>query len=180
MSRNAFECVICKILAILFGPQFVNTLRPTQNGRHFADYTSKRIFLEENVRISIKISLKFVPKSPIDNIPALFQIMAWCWPGDKPLSEPLMARLRTHICVTRPQWVNREANKWSFSNTHPSCPWLFIFLSLNFQTCCLRLSADGWLTHVQGKKHAMVGTGVTQWLLGDWFIELVTFWQRSL
>ena len=54
-----------------------NTLRPRQNAHHFADDTFNRIFLKENVIISIRISLKFVPKSPIDNIPALFQIMAW-------------------------------------------------------------------------------------------------------
>ena len=96
----------------MFGPQgffeapFLNTLRPRQNGRRFADDTFKRIFLNENVRISIKISLKFVPKGPIDNIPALVQIMAWHRSGDKPLSEPMMVSLLTHICVTRPQWVN--------------------------------------------------------------------------
>ena len=64
------------------------------NGRRFADDTFKRIFLNENVRISIKISLKFVPKSLINNIPALVQIMAWRRPGDKPLSEPMMAYMR--------------------------------------------------------------------------------------
>ena len=32
--------------------------------------------------------------------------MAWCRLGDKPLSEPMMVRSLTHICVTRPQWVN--------------------------------------------------------------------------
>ena len=84
----------------------INTLRPRQNGRHFADDTFKRIFLKENVRISIKISLKFVPKGPIDNIPALFEIMAWRRPGDKPLSEAMVVSLLTHICVVRPQWVN--------------------------------------------------------------------------
>ena len=47
-------------------------------------------------------------KGPIENIPALVQIMAWRRPGDKPLSEPLMIRLSTHICVTRPQWVNEN------------------------------------------------------------------------
>ena len=83
----------------------INTLRPRQNGRHLADDTFKRIFLNENVRISIKISLKFVPKGQINNIPALVQIMAWRRPGDKPLSEPMMVRLLTHIGVTRPQWV---------------------------------------------------------------------------
>ena len=48
-----------------------NTLRPRQNGRYFPDDIFKRIFLNENVPISIKISLKFVPMGPIKNIPAL-------------------------------------------------------------------------------------------------------------
>ena len=52
----------------------INQLRPRQKGRRFADDTLKRIFLNENVRISIKISMKFVPKGPINNIPALVQI----------------------------------------------------------------------------------------------------------
>ena len=84
---------------------FFNTLRPKQNSRHVADDTFKRFFLSENVRISIKFSLKFVPKGAINTIPALVQIMAWRRPGDKPLSEPVMVSLLTHICVTRPQWV---------------------------------------------------------------------------
>ena len=66
----------------------------------------KRISFNENVWISIKISLKFVPKCPINNIPALVQIMAWRRSGDKPLSEPMMVNFPTHICVTRLQWVN--------------------------------------------------------------------------
>ena len=86
----------------------INTLRPRQNGRHFADDTLKTIFLNENIRILIKISLKFVPDVPINNIPALVQIMAWHRPGDKPLSEPMMVCLLTHICVTMPQWVNES------------------------------------------------------------------------
>ena len=40
-----------------------------------ADDPFKCIFSNET-RISIKISLKFVPKGPINNIPALDQIMA--------------------------------------------------------------------------------------------------------
>ena len=83
-----------------------NTLRPRQNGRHFSDDIFKWIFLNENVWISIKISLKFVPRGPISNIRTLVQIMAWRRPGDKPLSEPMMVSLPTHICVARPQWVN--------------------------------------------------------------------------
>ena len=72
---------------------------------------SNAFFFNENVRIAIKISLKFVPKGPINNNPALVQIMAWRRPGDKPLSEPMMISLLTHICVTRPQWVNFCATK---------------------------------------------------------------------
>ena len=45
---------------------------------------------------------------PIDNNPALVQIMAWRRSGDKPLAEPMMISLSTHICVTRPQWVNHR------------------------------------------------------------------------
>ena len=82
------------------------TLRPGQNGRHFTDNIYTCIFFNENVWILLKISLKFIPKVRIHNIPALVQIIAWCRPGDKPLSEPMMVSLLTHICITRPQWVN--------------------------------------------------------------------------
>ena len=78
---------------------------PRQNGRHFVDDIFRCIFFNENVWFPIQISLKFVPKGPINNIPALVQMMAWCRPGDKPLSEPVMAKFLTHICVTRPQTV---------------------------------------------------------------------------
>ena len=81
-----------------------STLRPKQHGRLFPD----DIF---NVWISIRISLKFFPMGPFSNIPALLQIMAWRRPGDKPLSEPIMVSLPTHICVTRPQWVKVPSAK---------------------------------------------------------------------
>ena len=83
-----------------------NTLRLRQNGEHLADFIFKCIFFNENVWISTKISLNFVPKGQINNIPALVQIMAWRRPGDKPLPEPMMGNLLTHISFTRPQWVN--------------------------------------------------------------------------
>ena len=78
-----------------------------KNEHHFADDIFKCIFLNENVWIPVKMSLKYVPKGPINNIPALVQIMAWRRSGDKSLSEPMMAGLPTHICVTRPQWVKQ-------------------------------------------------------------------------
>ena len=85
---------------------FINTLTPRQNECQCAGDIFKCVFLNENVWIQIGISLKFVPKGPINNIPALVQIMAWCCPGNKPLSEPMMISLLMHICITRPQWVN--------------------------------------------------------------------------
>ena len=59
-------------------------MRPRQNGRHFPDNVFKRIFLNKNVGLS----LKFVSKGPINNIPTLVQMMAWRLIGDKLLSEP--------------------------------------------------------------------------------------------
>ena len=57
----------------------------------------------------MKISKKFVPKGPIYNIPWLVQIMIGRRPGAKPISEPMMVSLLTHICVTQPKWVNSLA-----------------------------------------------------------------------
>ena len=66
------------------------TFRPWQYGRLFPDDISECIFLHENVWNSIKMSMKFVPKGPIDNKSALVQIMAWRRTGDKPLFEPMV------------------------------------------------------------------------------------------
>ena len=65
----------------------INALRPRQDCRHFPDDIFNCIFFNENAWISFKISLKFVPKVQINNITALVQIMAWCRPGHKPLSD---------------------------------------------------------------------------------------------
>ena len=54
----------------------------------------KYIFLYEDMWISIDFSLKFVPKVQINNSPALGQRIVWHRPGDKPLSEPMMAYMR--------------------------------------------------------------------------------------
>ena len=57
-----------------------------------ADDNFKWIFLIENDRILIKNSLKFVPRSPIDNKAALVQIIAWRQTGDKPLPESMVTQ----------------------------------------------------------------------------------------
>ena len=56
-----------------------------------ADDIFKCIFLNENDIIPIQISLNFFPRSPINNKPALVQVLAWRRIGDKPLPEPMMA-----------------------------------------------------------------------------------------
>ena len=58
-----------------------------------ADDMFECIFAYETVRIQIQISLKRVPKSPIDNKQALVQIMAWRRASDKPLPETM----KTHL-----------------------------------------------------------------------------------
>ena len=85
--------------------KILNTLRLWQDCRHFANDIFKCIFLKGNVRISLKISVKLVPKVQINNIPALVQIMAWRRPGYKSLYGPMLIGLLTHICANRPQWV---------------------------------------------------------------------------
>ena len=50
---------------------FLNSSLPGRNGRHFADDIFRCIFVNEQLYILIKISLKFVPKGPLDNNPAL-------------------------------------------------------------------------------------------------------------
>ena len=75
-------------------------------GCHFANNIFKCILLNQNAWILINVSQNFVPKGPINNIPALVQIMAWRRPGNKPLSGPMMIISLMQICVTQPQWVN--------------------------------------------------------------------------
>ena len=83
--------------------------------RHFSNY----IFLNVNVWISIAISLKFGPKGPIDKKPAWFK---W-WLGAEQVTSHYLNQwwlsLLTHICITRPQWVNRISNHWCMTlSTH--------------------------------------------------------------
>ena len=55
-----------------------------------ADDIFKRVSLNGNIKILIQMSLKFVPKGPIDNKSAMIQVMAWWQTGDKPLPEAMM------------------------------------------------------------------------------------------
>ena len=73
-----------------------------------ANNNFKCIFFNENDRIQIPISLKFLPRGPIDNKPALVQVMAWCWTGNKPLSVPMLTQY-TDACIQHQgRWVNKQ------------------------------------------------------------------------
>ena len=68
------ECHLRKQIYTKYGSHYKHEsyhIEAETNGRHFSDDIFKCIFLNENVLISIKISLKFVPEGQINNIPAL-------------------------------------------------------------------------------------------------------------
>ena len=113
---------IHQVRTVTSGSYFEITVRPRQNGRHFPDDIFKCIFLNENVWISIKISLKFVPKGPINSIPSFIQIMAWRGPGNKSSSEAMMVSLLTHIYATRPQCDIRHVHLFPLFNGW-KCTW---------------------------------------------------------
>ena len=89
-----------------------NTLRPRQNGCRFADDTFKRIFLNENVRISIEISLKFVPKGPINNNQALVQIMAY-------LNQWWLVYWSIYASLGLNELTNDDKDQWCIYNASP-------------------------------------------------------------
>ena len=75
--------------------------------------------------------------------------MTWHRPGDKPLSEPMMASLLMHICVTRPQWVNRACcslpwhhNEYDGISNHQPNDWLLnrLFRHRSKKTSKLRVT----------------------------------------
>ena len=95
-----FSFIIISLLA--WSPRTVlitgiKTSRLRRNGWHFPDDILKWIFLNWNIRISIEISLNFVPRGLNDNIPPLVQVMAWRQLGDWQLSELRMVRSLTHL-----------------------------------------------------------------------------------
>ena len=74
------------------------------------------LVLNENVWISIKISLKFVPEGSVNNTPSLVQIIAWRQSGDKP--ESMMALFTdaymrpSESMVLRPEYSRRTRLAW--------------------------------------------------------------------
>ena len=57
---------------------------PDKMATILADDIFKSIFLNENDTIPFQISLKFVPRSPVDNNPAWAHVMATIWTNEAP------------------------------------------------------------------------------------------------
>ena len=132
----------------------------------------------KNVRISIKISLKFVPKGPINNNPVLVQIMAWRRPGHKPLSEPMMVCLLMHIWITRPQWVNifiaNTGDVWSIPSVRI---WGYV---LHVEHISLNCGQHQWVTPspLSVATYALLEVNITRKLLSlslDLFFKVLLF-----
>ena len=83
---------------------FVSTHLGLYNGRNFSEDIFKYVYLNENCCFFIVILLKFVPHFQVNNIPALFQIIAWCRSGDNHCLIQCRPSLLMHICVCRSEW----------------------------------------------------------------------------
>ena len=100
-----------------------SSLRPRQNGRHFPDDIFKCKFVNKNTWISIKISLKSVPKDPINNIPALVQIVVGVGPASShylnqwwPSYLMLLNSIHIHLWIK----VLSVSRSYNFMNPQPA------------------------------------------------------------
>ena len=154
----------CWVIISSINVTAINILRPGQDGCHFADDIFKCIFLNGNVRIVLKISLKSVSNYQINNIPTLVEIMAWRRPGDKPLSQLMMVRLPTRICVTRPQWVkitSHYLSSFGTSQTKMPCNYVEFRGAPKSKYTHLRWWWQKWLA--ADVRKSSVSSGVGHW-----------------
>ena len=126
-----------------------NSLGSRQNCHHFTDDIFKCIFLNDNHGFRRYDFTEVCSAGSNNNIPALVQIMAWCRPGNKPLSEPMMVSLLTHICGT--QWV--KIRQIFFAISHLLLGYLRVFIN------CLIFLIDSYWSGPGGH--------VSQWIFLD-------------
>ena len=86
-------------------PSF-NTLRPKQNARHFPHV---QMYFPEWKCINFDLDFTEVCAYGSNQQYSSIGLTAWCRPGDKPLYEPMMISILTHMCVTWTHWVNIKA-----------------------------------------------------------------------
>ena len=114
---TSFQSKICDLAVKQQSPSQMQSilthLPPGQNSRHFRRRHFKCIFLYKNDRIPIWISMKFVPRCPIDNITAFVQLMAWRRPGDKPITEPMLTHFIDAYMGHSGRWVKNHAHSFA-------------------------------------------------------------------
>ena len=146
--------------------QWVNLSPPGHYGSNFADDIFICIFINEKFCVLIRILMKFVLKAPVDNNPALVQIMAWRRLGDKPLSDPMLTRFHWHIYVTRGRWVNLLSPGRCDRNLLTYIATFQEIIYLAQYTCTLpfwRMSLlhISWLFHIHH-------SALDQWAVSNW------------
>ena len=103
------------------------------NGCHFTDDIFKCILFNEHLYILIRIAMKFVSKDSIPNMAVLVQVKAWCQTGDKPLSEPIMAKcpcVASSLAPNRRQaiiWTTENPGYWCHVATMNKMKDIFMF-----------------------------------------------------
>ena len=107
--------------------------------------------------------------------------MAWRWPGDKPLSEPMMASLLTPICITQPQWVKYVSIWWDYI-IH-KCMWDYkiswSFKGQNFWQ--MLVSVDSLMLEWNLKVISALIFFIPKWIISKDIIVLTVFvWYQSI
>ena len=89
LDKKLSELEKARMVQVGFG-----TMRPGQDGWHFAGNIFKCLFLNENFCLLI---FNLLPLGSIDNMSYVVQVLAWRWTGSKPLSELMMTKFSCNI-----------------------------------------------------------------------------------
>ena len=100
-----------------------------QNGRRFG-YDILIFIFYENIWISQRFYWSLFLMLEITIFQQFVRLMIWCRPVDKPLCEPMMVNLLTHICVTRHQWL--KSSNFCINCSRIFCIFQAIPFILNF------------------------------------------------
>ena len=115
--------------------------------------------------------------------------MAWCRPGDKPLSEQMMVSLLTHMCVTRLRWVNQmfcfigNAVLIIYDNTYiVYAAYVNYFYKSDFNysfSSYLRKRNGSWYSMARFLWNPLSADIFQAWLHGSWVPASVLQWAET-
>ena len=132
MEESVFLCKLYRDMAL-------NTLVSGQNGHPFARRQFQMHFRQWNMSISLKLSLKFVPKGPIDNKPSLISRMSWRRKGDKPLYQTMMAQFTDAYML---HWTSKSEHIGLSKQNHYSPKFFVVWVQL--MACCRIVDDSFW------------------------------------